>query len=93
MRSSTDMAIETPTTPYAAAAIGARVKVRLASGAVRAFLLVFDHGNPEVGTISSNSPLGKALLNRCAGETASYRVGSNVFTVTLLAINPHDKRE
>ena len=63
--------------------VGDRVTVRFESGNVYAFLIVERNGNPESGTISSRSPLGKALLGHQTGERVSYEVQGRLMRIEI----------
>ena len=69
--------------------LGSVVDLRFEDGSVERFrLLGSADGDPAEGTISSLSPLGKAILGATAGETREYHVGSTVHKVVVLAISP-----
>ena len=42
--------------------------------------------DPDRGIISYQSPLGNALLGKCAGEKGSYAVGEKIIAFEVLAI-------
>ncbi len=71
-------------TPDGAAVIGSRVRVRDDDGSVDAYLLVAPgEADARNGSISPESPLGKALLGRRAGETAEVAAPSGARWVTV----------
>ena len=74
------------TTEGTAIAAGDKVTVRFADGAVHVFTIVERNGIPEAGTVSSASPLGKALLGKHGGDDARYRVGEKEFSIRIVTI-------
>ncbi len=45
-----------------------------------------DEADPEQQLISDESPLGRALIGAAPGETRTYRVGDNIFSVKVLEV-------
>ncbi len=69
--------------------INSRVLVRFQSGETMLCTIVqSDRTDPASGTISCDSPLGKALLGKSKGERASYAVGDHILQVDILEIYP-----
>lgn len=46
--------------------------------------------NPDEDTISETSPLAKALLGKCRGDSVKYKVGSQVIEVRIIAFFDDD---
>ena len=80
------LAISEPVAQNTAIHIGSRVTVRFETGSVREFLIVDRNGSPDTGSVSSDSPLGKALLEHFSGDEVSYRVGEKQFHIRIVAI-------
>jgi len=67
--------------------IGSTVRVKFPSGEMMSFTITSSHHtDPSHGIISCDSPLGKALIGKKAGETISYAVENRIFEVTLVEI-------
>jgi transcription elongation factor GreA len=70
--------------------IGSRVRVRdrgADGGAVEEFQIVDPHDvAPQLGRISSESPLGRALLGRRVGDTVHVRTPGGLRVVTVLEV-------
>lgn len=56
------------------------------SGERRYTITRTDEADPEQQLISDESPLGRALIGASPGETRTYRVGENIFSVRVLEI-------
>lgn len=80
--------IEKKVTSVARVAIGSRVSVSLQSGEIRKFKIVdnAEGGVPQEGTISKNSPLGRALIDRATGEKVIYMVGEKLLTAEVTGV-------
>ncbi len=67
--------------------VGDCAKVKMPDGNIREFTLVSPQEiNPSQGKISSESPIGKALLGHLAGDTCEYRIGPNQCELTILQV-------
>ncbi|MCL1820599.1 MAG: transcription elongation factor GreA [Oscillospiraceae bacterium] len=68
--------------------IGCHVNVRdEESGETLKYSVVgTQEADPSKGRISDESPFGKALMGRKAGETVSYETGAGVFKYTIMEI-------
>lgn len=67
---------------------GQSVKVLLQNGSVSLFKICVDtnHAAPQGGIISSESPLGHALIGRKVGDEVEYRVGERILKVKVLGV-------
>lgn len=64
-------------------AVGHRVDVRRAGTGARSYVLVSAvEGDPRVGRLSADSPLGRALLGRRAGEVVTLEHTGEEVTIT-----------
>jgi len=65
---------------------GSKVRVRAWDG--ESVLTIRDRHAPDPFTVDPNSPLGKALMGRCAGETVEVVLAKSLPTrkVTILAV-------
>jgi transcription elongation GreA/GreB family factor len=68
--------------------VGSQVQISLRGGEIRNFKIVdsSNSGMPEQGTISKDSPLGRALLARAVGEKAIYMVGEKLMSAEILSV-------
>jgi len=64
--------------------LGSRVVVRDADGEVQAYVIVAARdADPRAGRVSSESPVGRALLGRRVGELVVIPAPGGSFTVTV----------
>ncbi len=71
-------------TPDGAAVVGSRVRIRDDDGSLDTYLLVAPgEADARSGSISPDSPLGRALLGRRAGETAEVSAPGGTRCVTV----------
>lgn len=69
-------------------------RVKFPSGAISSFTIVPPHEtNPGGGSISCDSPLGKALVGKRAGDDIIYVVENRVFHATVIELCPKEKPE
>jgi transcription elongation factor GreA len=67
---------------------GSTVEVTDEAGGHRVYRLVSSHeGNPAEGLVSVDSPVGKALLGKRAGEQAVVQVPQGARKLTLVSVN------
>ena len=75
-------------TPDGTAIVGSRVLTRDADGALESYELVAPgEADPRSGSISPESPLGRALLGRRAGETVEVAAPGGARSVTLVRVD------
>lgn len=67
------------------ARIGSLVQLRLVSG-VRVYTIVANDGSPSEGTVSMDSPLGKALLGKKVHERVIVRTPAGERECEILEI-------
>jgi transcription elongation factor GreA len=68
--------------------IGSTVKVKTDSGKERTFTIVSTHeADPTKNYISTESPVGQALLDHKAGEHVAVKTPGGVVTYTIVIIN------
>lgn len=76
-------------TEAAGIGINSRVLVRFQSGDTLLVTIVQSTPpDPGRGIISSDSPLGKALLGKKKGDRATYIVGSSMMQVDVVEVYP-----
>jgi len=69
--------------------IGHVVTIRIDSGETKTYVLVNEHGGQELSgktMLSSQTPVGTALLGRRIGETVSVGVGQEQLTIKIVAV-------
>ena len=67
--------------------IGSTVLVKFESGEVAKFTIVHSRDtDPGSGAISSDSPLGAALIGKTQGEKAAYAVNGRVFHSEIMEV-------
>ncbi|NMC54110.1 MAG: transcription elongation factor GreA [Chloroflexi bacterium] len=67
--------------------VGTRVTIQEEDGEPEEYVIVgAAEANPSQGKVSNESPLGKALVNRRAGDTATVNAPAGSFTVTILKV-------
>jgi len=67
--------------------VGSRVTIREDGGVDEQYTIVgAAEADPSLGKISNESPLGKALMNRKAGETVQVDAPAGSFTVTIVKV-------
>jgi transcription elongation GreA/GreB family factor len=90
LRALLDVAQPVPRTTSRAVALGALVRVRDAAGEETGYRLV---DKAEVGTtpddVADDSPLGRALLGRVAGDAVSVVTPDGVSPLTVVAVTPY----
>ena len=75
------------TDKFGAIQVGARVTIQEEEGDPEEYTIVgAAEANPRAGKISNESPLGKALINRMAGETVQVEAPAGAFSVKILKI-------
>jgi transcription elongation factor GreB len=74
------------TTPFVVVGTNSTVMVRYSDGEQATYILTRDDVDAAVGRISVNSPLGKALLGRSAGESVTFRAPGGDQNVTILEV-------
>lgn len=64
------------------------IKVKFANGAIKEFKFAANSSevDPGNGQISTECPLGRALLGASAGEKRGYRVGDREFEIEVIEI-------
>lgn len=67
--------------------IGSMVLLRLDENSLLSLTVAHANGNPDLGIISCNTPLAKAIIGRQAGETASYSVGDDDHLVEIIRVS------
>lgn len=69
------------------AAIGRRVTVRDQQGRTTTYSIVFPGGgDPSLGWVSADSPLGQALLGARPGDTVEVQAPSGSWTATVVSL-------
>ncbi len=70
-------------------AIGCSVSIKFQDQSIRVFEITDSSQRvaPEKGIISRESPLGRAVIGRAAGERVSYRVNSQQISAEVVEIN------
>ncbi len=69
-------------------AFGASVLVRDSSGEEETYQIVgVDEAEPGEGRISASSPLGRALMNRRAGEKVSFQTPAGTQELTIVRVH------
>jgi transcription elongation factor GreA len=66
--------------------IGSRVRVRDADGDAEFSVVPHDEADCMVDRVSAESPLGRALLGRRAGDLVRYRAPGGVLAVTVIGV-------
>lgn len=67
--------------------VGTKVTVQEEGAQPESYIIVgAAEANPRAGKISNESPLGRALLNRKAGETVKVEAPAGSFTVQVLKV-------
>lgn len=67
--------------------VGATVTIQEEGGPAEVYSIVgAAESDPAHGKISNESPLGKALINRKAGETVSVEAPAGAFSITILKV-------
>lgn len=68
--------------------IGVRVQLRFENGSEKVVTIASSshEADPTRGIISKESPLGKALLGRVAGDVVTYSTGVKTCAVLVLAV-------
>ena len=68
--------------------LGSRVRVRDADGDAQFSIVPADEADCMADRVSADSPLGRALLGRCAGDQVRFRAPGGVLTVTVVEVRP-----
>ncbi len=79
-------AVIIPDGPSTTVRIGSLVTIHMNHRNVTYRILGSQESNPSRGTISQNSPIGKALLGAKVGATVSVQLSEHTLPVTILAI-------
>ena len=80
----------TPAThPFEYPAAGALTGPHFSGVMVEKGLLSAEERAPGVRTVTSNSPLGSALMGRRAGERITYEAPGGVFTYEVVSFSPY----
>jgi len=67
--------------------VGSRVTIQEEGGEPEEYIIVgAAEANPSQGKVSNESPLGKALVNRRAGDTVTVNAPAGSFSVVLLKV-------
>jgi transcription elongation GreA/GreB family factor len=84
--SATDRTVETPS--VRTVGVGDKVRLRKLdeTGAEMMVTLSTDQHSPEEGLISTNTPLGEAILDAEEGEEIEYQVGSYIRKVEVVSL-------
>lgn len=70
-----------------AVSLGCEVRVRFSDGIEEIYKILGNaDSDPSAGVVSYESPIGRALMGKRAGEKAIYRVGGHMETVEVLSI-------
>jgi len=73
-------------------AIGSKLKLIFPDGTEKIFKIgTSREADPQNGIISYECPLGRSLLGAKAGDSISYCVGKNTFTVQVVEIISESK--
>ena len=76
-----------PADPRGKAQFGCYVEVEDEEGDTKWFQLVgTDEVAPDIGKISTSSPIGRALVNKNVDDEVSYRTPKGEFTMTILQV-------
>lgn len=67
--------------------VGSRVRLQDMDGEAAYSLVRPEEADPFAGLVSSDSPLGRALLGRAPGERVSVRAPGGVRFVTVVAVD------
>ena len=66
--------------------VGAQVTVRDADGETAFWLVPPEESNPTHGRVSTDSPLGRAVLGACPGDEVRFRAPGGVKIATVVAV-------
>ena len=79
--------IDEKTAPPESVQVGSKVTIQEAGGDPEMYTIVgAAEANPSIGRISNESPLGKALLNRKAGDKAQVDAPAGSFIVQVVKV-------
>ncbi len=67
--------------------IGSRVRVRDSDRDAEYRIVAAEDADAAAGRLSAESPLGRALLGRQAGDLVQFRAPGGVLAVTVLEVN------
>ena len=67
--------------------IGSTVLLKLDENSLLSLTVAHANGNPDLGIISCETPLAKAIIGRQAGEIASYSVGDDAHLVEIIRVS------
>ncbi len=67
--------------------IGNTVLLKLDENSLLSLTVAHTNGNPDLGIISCDAPLAKAIIGRQAGEVASYSVGDDNHLVEIIRVS------
>lgn len=68
--------------------VGSKVLISIDQNpAFRLTILSPNQGNPDLGTISSDAPLARAILGRQPRETATYTVAEQIHKVRIIEVS------
>ena len=69
-----------------AVGIGSTVLLKLDENSLLSLTVAHANGNPDLGIISCDTPLAKAIIGRRAGEIASYSVGDQIYSAKIIEV-------
>ena len=67
--------------------IGSRVRMRDRGGDAEFCVVASEDADASAGRVSVDSPLGRALVGRRAGDEVRFRAPAGVLAVTVLEVN------
>lgn len=67
--------------------IGSTVLLKLDENSLLSLTVAYANGDPDLGIISCDTPLAKAIIGRQAGEIASYSVGDDNHLVEIIRVS------